>query len=892
MALERGQRLGSYEILAAIGAGGMGEVYRARDGRLEREVAIKVLPERVAHDREALGRFEREAKAVAALSHPNILAIHDFGNQDGAVYAVMELLEGETLRERLASGAVPPRKAVEWAQQIANGLAAAHERGVVHRDLKPENLFLTREGHVKILDFGLALQRIQPDGAQDESPTRTRHTEPGTLLGTVGYMSPEQVAGREADHRSDIFSLGSVLYETLTGRRAFRGETSVETMNAILKGDPPPLSETADAFPPELERIVLHCLEKRPEDRFQSVRDLAFDLAHVSGASGHSAARSEVARKQGTYPWLVAAGLALATLALGFVGGRGFERARRAEHGGPMPESFLQVTDQPGVESQPSLSPDGKSVAYVSRASGNDDIYLQRVSGGAAINLTADSPDDDLQPAFAPDGEHIAFASRRAGGGVFVMGTTGESVRRVSDFGNNPSWSPDGKEIVVSTVRFEDPYNRSGTGQLWALNVVSGAKRPVVTVGDAVQPSWSPHGKRIAFWGIRAVATGSQRDVFTVAADGSQATRGAVPVTEDVAVDWSPAWSPEGRFLYFSSDRGGLLNLWRLPIDENTGQARGQAEMVITPSAWSGTPSLSKDGRRLAFAALDYRSTLQKVDFDPTSGTTKGLPQRVLSSTQPIRDPVVSPDGRWVAYSRTGAREDLFVARTDGTAYRRLTDDAFRDRGPAWSPDGQRIAFYSDRDGKYEVWTIRPDGSGLQQLTKTQLAVNFPFWAPDGSRVAFSSSRNEGWFLVDPARSPGANLEGPMPPMADGFHFYPMSWSGDGASILGRRLDAFSVNVGIISRYWIADRRYEDVYTAPGPRILTMMFLPDNQRAVVRDPDGVFLLDLRTKQSRRLLAVPGFIAGKPLDLTPDGRTLTFTETGAEGNVWLLNFRPE
>ena len=297
MTLTAGTRLGPYEILAAIGAGGMGEVYKARDTRLGREVAIKVLPERVAADAAALARFEREAKAVAALSHPNILALHDFGRDGAVAYAVTELLEGETLREALSSGPLSPRGASEYGVQIALGLAAAHEKGIVHRDLKPDNVFVTRDERIKILDFGLAKPSGGAGGGPDEtqSPTVTGYTEPGVVMGTVGYMSPEQVRGIAVDHRSDIFSFGAVLYEMATARRAFQRETAAETMTAILKEDPTHLSEAEGRVPPALAAVIVHCLEKKPERRFQSARDLAFALETATVPTGRSAVVSAAA---------------------------------------------------------------------------------------------------------------------------------------------------------------------------------------------------------------------------------------------------------------------------------------------------------------------------------------------------------------------------------------------------------------------------------------------------------------------------------------------------------------------------------------------------------------------------------------------------------------------
>ena len=418
MSLSPGQRLGPYEIIAPLGAGGMGEVYRARDTKLDREVAVKVLPARLAEDAEALARFEREAKAVAALSHPNILAIHDFGREAGTAYAVMELLEGETLRERLAAGALPVRKAVEYAVQIAQGLAAAHDKGIVHRDLKPENVFVTRDGRLKILDFGLAKRDAAAgDGSETSSPTAARPTEPGAVLGTVGYMSPEQVRGQPADARSDIFSLGTVLYEMLSGRRAFARETSGGDDDgdpargaarsrhggrgaaAVARPDRPALPrEAARGALPVGARPGLRPLEPQRQP----------GPARAGRGDGPEAAPGPRSRS-------TAALVALGTL-VGLVAGRlskgtGAPPAARATT-----SSFVQLTDQPGVEKEPAVSPDGKSVVYAAESGEGLDLFFLRVGGRNPQNLTADSAADDYQPAFSPDGETIAFRSERDGG--------------------------------------------------------------------------------------------------------------------------------------------------------------------------------------------------------------------------------------------------------------------------------------------------------------------------------------------------------------------------------------------------------------------------------------------------------------------------------------------
>ncbi len=379
MALPAATRLGPYEILAPLGAGGMGEVYRSRDTKLGREVAVKVLPGHLTADPVALARFESEARAVAALSHPNILDIHDFGHQDSVAYAVMELLDGETLRERLASGLLPTRKAVEYAVQIAQGLSAAHEKGIVHRDLKPENLFVTSDGRVKILDFGLARDTTSAPSRDDtRSPTLSRFTDPGQVLGTVGYMSPEQVKGLPADRRSDIFSFGVVLYEMLSGRRAFHKDTAAETMTAILKEDPPDLGPERTDVPGPLSQVLCHCLEKEPAARVQSARDLVFDLQLVAGlSSGRMAARSEGRARRGLRQRI--APLLGAALAGSLVTFLALVSAGRLRREGPRSLAHLAVnlppSDSLDYRWPPAISADGRRLAYVAIRGGQSSIF-------------------------------------------------------------------------------------------------------------------------------------------------------------------------------------------------------------------------------------------------------------------------------------------------------------------------------------------------------------------------------------------------------------------------------------------------------------------------------------------------------------------------------------
>ncbi len=870
MTLSAGAKLGPYEILSPLGAGGMGEVYRARDTRLERDVAVKVLPDEVSKDAERRARFEREAKAVAALSHPNILAIHDVGDHDGTSFAVMELLDGETLRDRLSGGALPARKAGEIGAQIAHGLAAAHEKGIVHRDLKPENVFVTADGRVKVLDFGLARQ--QPS-AQDgtHSPTQTRETDPGAVLGTVGYMSPEQVKGQPADSRSDIFSFGAVLYEMLTGRRAFKRDTAAETMTAILKEDPPELLSASGALPAGLERIVRHCLEKQPAERFQSARDLAFDLEAAFGSGASGPAGPAAAASRASRWWPLAAALAL--LAAGFAAGR-LGRSNLAAN--PTPTLFTQVTDLPGLERQPSLSPDGRSLLYVGDARGNDDIYLLRIGGRKPINLTEDSPDDDSAPAFSPDGSQIAFRSERKGGGIFVMGATGESVRRVTDYGFDPAWSPDGQELVVATEPLRDPMSRKGGSQLWAVRTTGEGKR-LVSEGDGMGPKWSPDGRFIAYWAVRPSTW--QRDLWTVAADGSGAKKGAIALTDDAAIDWGVEWSPDGRFLYFSSNRGGTMNLLRIPIDSRSGRALGAPEPVTTPSAWAGSPSFAREGRQFAFGTRDWRADAWKVGFDPDREALLGRPLPILRG-QPLQELDWSPDGTSLLFARRGLPwESLGVVRADGSGYAQLTDASFQHRSARWSPDGQRLSFQSQR-GDVKTWVMRTDGSVLQQVSGTE-PTNTPVWSPDGRRIAVGVSG--GVAFLDPSQpSPGEPIERHA---IEGFQGAGIvwSWSPDGRWLLCAPQQV----PGGLFLYSLEARSLRKLDESEE----AARWLPDSRRILFNKRGALLLLDTVTGRRKELLP-PGTLPVEggwtTFSVTRDGRSIAYLEARREGDIWLAD----
>ncbi|HEV8376563.1 MAG TPA: protein kinase [Candidatus Polarisedimenticolia bacterium] len=932
MPLEPGIRLGPYEIVGPLGAGGMGEVYRARDPRIGRDVAIKVLPASFAASADRLQRFEREARAAGTLNHPNLVTIHELGSHERSPYIVMELLEGETLRARLSdpasrdsrskakasSGAepgtpspssatggaraaptpgsgsaapagrvLPRRKVVEYGIGIASGLAAAHDKDIVHRDLKPDNIFLTRDGRVKILDFGLAKLSDPTEQDASQKPTAMLETTPGTVMGTAGYMSPEQVRGLDADHRSDIFSFGAILYEMLTGRGPFRRDSAVETMNAILTVEPPEIAREGSGIYPALERIVRRCLEKEREQRFQSARDLAFALEAVEGSSASGPApaadaAAAVAERRRSFLLPVLGAVVLATAA--FVLGRMLPSAVRPSGAGAggsaiaAPVHFTRLTFARGVESQPSVSSDGRSIVYVSSADDTQsDLYLQRVGGENAINLTPDSKQDDWSPAFSPDGQSIAYRSEGEAQGIFVMGATGESAHRVADFGFNPAWSPDGKELVVATEGLTDPTSRNTRSQLWRIDVMSGAKKQIpMQQDDAAQPSWSPHGQRIAYWGLPE-GTG-KRVLYTVSTEGGE----VMPLNDDNFFNWNPVWSPDGKYLYFASDRGGSMNLWRRPIDEESGKPLGEPERVTSGGQWNAHISISRSGQ-VVYAALSTGYSVERYQVDAATGKIATPPATILGSSREIWETALSPNGRWIVIKVRDAQEDLVVAQSDGTGIRRLTNDRFKDRSPRWGPDSEQIYFFSDRTGRYEQWRIRRDGSGLQQLSSTEGSMSNPLPSPDGTTLAVPM------FSGDVATTSGLiDLTGPLPqrsvqrlPAVDETHGFGVAgWSPDGKWLVGI-LTTTTTGDGV-AIFSLPNKKYETLTRTGFP----VGWLPDGRRILYRDKNSLLTVDVATRKTQTVVDKLGAGIGN-LFLARDGRTLLAVRGDNQADIWMV-----
>ena len=871
-----GRTLSHYKILQKLGSGGMGDVYLAEDHELGRQIALKVLPPDLAESEERRSRFQREAKAVAALNHPHIVTVHSFEESEGVHFITMELVRGKTLSEVIPRKGLSLAKFFEIAIPLADAVAAAHEKGVLHRDLKPDNLMLSDEGRLKILDFGLA--KLKPEAGVSgisEQPTNAR-TEEGRIVGTVAYMSPEQAEGKTLDSRSDIFSLGIVLYEMATGERPFQGGTTASVLSSILKDTPKSVTEINPALPSLLGRIVRRCLVKDAEHRYQTAKDLRNELQELKREVDSGELQEGVApRKSAPVPkWMLAA-VALLAVALAL-----YLLRRSPEKTSHPTTTFTQLTSLAGVESFPSLSPDGNTIVYASAASGNQDIYLQRVGGQNAINLTKDSPVDDTQPAFSPDGTRIAFRSERDGGGIFVMGATGESVKRISDAGCNPAWSPDGEILVFSTEGVGDSDRGTSTAELRVVRIDTGEVQ-VVDVSDAVQPQWSPHGHRIAFWS-NSRSERNYRDIWTVPAKGGEVTA----VTRDEHIDWNPVWSPDGKYIYFCSNRGGTMSLWRVAIDEETGIVRGAPELITaSPAARMGPITLARDGRRIAYQADISTHNIYKISFDPDSEAVVGEPLAITSGSRWAFEPKPSPDDQWVAFSfwAGGGQGDIAVIRTDGTGLRQLTDEPqFLNVYPRWSPDGRELVFYSMRSGNLELWSIRPDGSGLRQLTETPNRTSCPLWSPDGKRMVYCSGEDSYIFHPEMPWKEQSPEKLPRPPEGS---FWASSWSPDGERQAGEVYESGKTQIAVFS---LVSREYR-VFPVNGG---WPVWLTDNRRLLFQDRGKILLLDGKTGSFHEVLSLEPDAVEAVLDLSSDNRTIYFSRFRSEADIWMLTLDEE
>jgi serine/threonine protein kinase/Tol biopolymer transport system component len=766
--VEVGQTISHYQILDRLGGGGMGVVYQARDARLGRLVALKFLSEGHAEDRQALERFRREACTASELNHPHICTVFDIGEHGGQPFLVMELLEGQTLKHRMAAKPLPTDELLELGIQIADALDAAHTHGIVHRDVKPANLFVTRRGQAKVLDFGLAklMAGHQPAGAAPQPLTEDEAgplSSPGTVLGTVAYMSPEQARGQELDARTDLFSFGVVLYEMATGRRPFQGKTSAVLFDAILNQTPPSPRHWNPSLPVELEQIIQKALEKDREVRCQTAAELRADLkrlrrdldsgrvrALTSTATAMSPARSSRPRR----PWVWLAGAALLALVIG--GGVWLHSNRPAgtspaapsdppAEPAPLPLRVVPFTSLPGLETGPTFSPDGSRIAFSwdENKPGTSHIYVKLVRGDAELLQLTKGPGEDMQPAWSPDNSQIAFLRKREDKVSLctVPAQPGPEQVQVDDLGigllDNPdliswslSWSPKGDTLAF-------PYRKSPSDAA-KICLFSLADRKIqaeltsppraTCVGDG-GPSISPDGKWLAF--LRTTSWAVQ-DLYVVPMTGGEPKR----LTDEPQLIVGCAWTPDSREIVLASHRTGYSGLWRIPF------MGGQLQPLVGVSRNAYAPAVSLRESRLAYVEATYQVGIWRVNL---SGPTQERPAtKLISSTRWDGSQDYSPDGKKIVFaSNRDGRFQIWVCDSEGLNPRRLTDGM--DCGlPRWSPDGQEIAYNDQRGRGNVIYLVAAHGGPPRPLTPTTLDCGGPTWSRDGEWVYFSSMQN-GW---------------------------------------------------------------------------------------------------------------------------------------------------
>lgn len=803
MPLLSGKRLGRYEIRSLLGAGGMGEVYLAHDTQLRRPVALKLLPTQFVQDESRLGRFRQEAYAVAALSHPNIAHIYEIGSDDGAHFIAMEFVDGETLRPKIHRDKTTLSKLLEYLTQVADGLAKAHAAGIVHRDLKPDNIMIAAEGYAKILDFGLAklIQTPQPVDASgsDELPTALlpQKSLPGMVMGTIGYLSPEQARGQnaEVDHRADIFSFGCILYEVATRQLAFRGDSNIDTLHKIIYDDPPPITALNPVSPPALDRIVRRCLAKAPEERYQTIKEVADELRRVhrtmedlnEPAEFPTLPLNEAAPKSNretgievirttaeskprfrvSWPIVLIPIVLIAALI-----GSYFYFRKTARPFTP-PQQHL-ISTFAGSHRSASFSPDGKRIAFINDLDGVPQVWIKDLPDGEAKQLTFGEA-RVARPRWSPVGNDIAYVRRMgAQTGIWLASADGGEPRKIIEGGRNPNWSWDGKRLV-----FEREYD------VWTAKADGSDQRRVegVPTEDLLledrNPAFSPDGSLIAFF---EKDTGPMGDIWVVPSKGGQARQ----LTFDSNLGGTPSWTADGKFIVFSSVRGGSRTLWKVLA------AGGAPEPVLASAGEDTEPEISRDGRQLIYT--NTRNNFILTITDPVSGKSTTLTESRLD----LVDPSFSPRGDRVLFFQVSGdgNTHVFSINTDGNGLTQLTrTEADRSVHPQWSADGLAIYFYQQAGSlsfrKQHIGSGESSqlASGWEWSTHNGAQVD-----PAGKRIIYSKL-DQGTVAATMIRDIATGTESAFTVPVRAPHWSPDGKFVTGAVMPGRRWDLAEIVV-------------------------------------------------------------------------------------------------
>ncbi len=886
MTLSIGSRLGPYEILSPLGAGGMGEVYRARDTRLGREVAIKVLPAALAADPERLKRFEREARSASSLNHPNIVTIYDIGSQDSVSYIAMELVTGRPLRSVLLPQALSVRQLLQLGTQVAEGLAKAHAAGIVHRDLKPENVMVTEDGHVKILDFGLA-KLTQPDSSgsgRTQAPTVSGATEEGIILGTVGYMSPEQATGQSVDYRSDQFSFGSILYEMATGRRAFQRASAPQTLAAIIQDEPEPIAALNPKIPAPVRWTIQRCLAKEPRNRFDSTGDLARDLSTIRDNLSEATSAIETAsgeavrsarKRRPTIPALIAAGILLAT-------GFGLVRLRQQDYFWKNPLAgarYSRFTDWKGSELDAALSSDGKFVAFLSDRDGPFDVWVGQVGSGEFLNLTkagfpsiANSILHNV--GFSGDDAHVWFRINTKDGkthSVWLVPSLGGVPRPFLQDAVEAAWSPDHSRIAYYAPKPGDPVfiaDRNGAKPRQLCAAKPGVHEHYIT--------WSPDGRFVYF--VRGIPP-DEMDVWRIATSGGAAER----LTNHNSRVAYPNMLDERTLIYAATrEDGSGSGLYTMDVERRIVHAASAGiEEYVSVSAGAG-------GRRLAATVANPVRDLWTVPITDHVVGESAVSGFKLSTVR-ASAPRFGPD--YVLYvGSKGAADGLWKVKDGSEVELWKGSDGAVPYAPAVSPDGSRISFVVRVEGHTHLYLMASDGTNVHRVVESLEVRGAPSWSPDGNWIAIAASEGSAnpLFKVPVEGGPPVRL-------VDGLESVISNpvWSPDGRFILyseGRG------NATVRLQGVMPDKRpfsLPEIWVGnTGDRY---RFLPDGRSLIVTEGllwlQNFSILDLATGSQRPLTSLDRQIVMRSFDVSPDGKQILFDRYRQNSDIVLIDLPP-
>jgi serine/threonine protein kinase len=895
-----GKQIGPYQIISLIGQGGMGQVYLAKDQRLGRRVALKFIHHDRSTDEQMRARFIKEARTASALNHPNIVTLYDVTSDGDADVIVMEFLEGESLRSLISTGRLEMKRALEFAAQIASALAAAHKEGIIHRDIKPENIFIIGQNQAKILDFGLAkLIAVGPGDSASELTTAAPpvdETKSGMILGTVCYMSPEQAQGQKLDNRTDIFSLGAVLYEMLTLTRAFKGKSSIDTLHAIMNQEPINARELKRNLPLEGNEILGKALAKNPDERYRHAGDLELDLRRLlRGLETKTlisnqlpvAARSRTSK---FFPMLFGALIGVVAILIAWkfiaVPGKATKELSAIERA-----TLTPLTVEASYEASPSFSPDGETIAYVSNRTGNFEIFLKQISGGADINIT-NNPADDVYPSFSPDGKQIVFVSTRSaardlhypipnsplvGGDLWIMPAFGGTAKRIAESGSFPSWSPDGKNILYSS----GPRNRQ---KLYTIPAGGGVAHEIpvhfkTAPAFLYYPRYSPTGRWIIF-------EGGANHIFLINAKGGE--------PKLILNGTCSVWANDQQIIYSSSEPGKNFSLWRINFSDKEGKVIPPGEPLTLGRGKDLQPTISRDGTRIAFASLDVAFNLETLPLDAETGKISGEPQPLTNGNDIIYFSNFSPDGRTVVFgSQRGSQSHIWQMPLGSSPVELTSDPAYNDNYPRYSPDGKSIAFGRGSSEQIDVvdsiWLMANDGANPQKLISFKAAVPLMFfcWSRDGKSIFYRSPEDiqlHSYQLKSREDHALTNERGVVSPIItpDGkWVLYVSTLTGD-ANLRAMPASGGSPIVVTASPHqhfhpffspsgnWLYYQvEHKNIYRIPGPGQNWMKKEPEK---ITNFPEsGLYLEDPQ--------------------ISEDGKYLLYSRGRFDGDIWIMNLQP-